>query len=136
MKLSNLTDTQYLTYYLKRTKQSIDDYETFVTGLSFTCTEPDLEFVDKVYQTYYIDIRPYLYTVNNINQHEYMAFLTYLHHYLRKAEYSEKEIEIVALVKGEIYTLTSMNVHSFIMLLKCSNLMMVTVLFLMQYYFL
>jgi hypothetical protein len=136
MKLSNLTDTQYLTYYLKRAKKSIDHYEAFVAGMLDAYNETDLEFADKVYQTYFIDIRPYLYTINNITTHEYATFLTYVHHYLRKGDYNEKEIKMISQVKGDIDTITNINVHGLVNLLKCSNLMLVSVLFLMQYYFL
>lgn len=136
MKLSNLTDTQYLTYYNKRVKKSIDDYEIFISNLSFTLNEIELEFMNKVFQTYYIDIRPYLYTINNITTREYVAFLNYLHHYLWKVEYNDKEMTILYKVKDEIDISKITNIKGFMMLLKCSNLMMVTVLFLMQYYFL
>jgi hypothetical protein len=132
MKLSNLTDSQYLTYYLKRAQKTIDDYETFAVGLSVEC----IEYAEKVYQTYYIDICPYLYTINNISPHAYSAFLTYLHHYLMKADYNDREIALLIQVKSEIHKPTNVNLHGLVMLLKCSNLMLVSVLFLMQYYFL
>jgi hypothetical protein len=134
MKVSNLTDTQYLMYNLKRTKKTIDDYDAFSSDLSLILTADEIEYIDKVYQTQYINIRPYLFTVHTTTSHAFKSFLVYVHHYLKKAEYNIEDINALNVFnKSSIY---SYNVQILLNLLKYSNLMMVSVLFLMQYYFL
>jgi hypothetical protein len=133
MKLSNLTDTQYLIYYFRRTKGSIDDYEAFINNLSHIIDADDMAFIDKVHQLHYINITPYLYTIHTNTSRAFKSFLVYVYHYLKKSEYNSKDVDAVY-ESNQI--ITCCNVQTFLNLLKYSNLMMVSILFLMQYYFL
>lgn len=136
MKLSNLTDTQYLLYYLRRTKSSIDDYETFINNLSHMIDANDMAFIDKVHQLHYINVTPYLYTIHRNTSHAFKSFLVYVHHYLKKSEYNSNDIDAINVFIESNHIITCCNVQTFLNLLKHSNLMMVSILFLMQYYFL
>jgi hypothetical protein len=133
MKLTNLTDTQYLIYYLKRSKKTVEDYENFINSVFHILEDDDIAFIDKVYQTQHINIRPYLFTVYTNTPDAFKSFMTYVHHYLQKAEYSQTDIESLNLRfdKNQACTLKIL-----LDLLKSSNLMLVSLLFLMQYYFL
>jgi len=135
MKVSNLTDTQYLLYHLKRTKKTIDDYDAFISNLNLILTSDDIEYVDKLHQTQYVNISPYLFTVHTSTSHAFKSFLVYVHHYLKKSEYNPKDINALN-VLGKSTVSSCCNVQILLELLKYSNLMMVSILFLMQSYFL
>ena len=133
MKFPNLTDTQYLIYYLKRSKKSVEDYENFANSIVHILEEDDIAFIDKVYQVQHINIRPYLFTVSNSTPDSFKSFMTYVHHYLQKAEYSQNDIKSISL---HIDNSQACTVKILLDLLKSSTLMLVSLLFLMQYYFL
>lgn len=126
MKVTHLHDSQYLAYFLRRNKLHIDDYETFLDNIKNTLNEKDTIYINKVHQNMHIDLRPYLFTMNFIPLKMLTSFLMFSNHYFKKSGYDN----IV------FHHTQHDNVLFFLQTVQHSNLMLLSMLHIMQYYFL
>jgi hypothetical protein len=124
------TDTQFLTYLLKKTKDSIEDYE------SFCSKQIDTEqaiFIDTTWENMSIDLLPYLFTISRITDGEFQQFLTLCWQYTLFSEIDGLCIRNYLIKFGE----NSERVISedFFNFIKDDKLLMIAMLYIMQYYF-
>jgi hypothetical protein len=127
MKLPNITDAQYLKHFLRYKKLHIEDYKSFCECLS---TEI-IQFINNIRQKYHIDIVPYLFTIHNINNIEFLRFCRFLKHYLNSVDISICYMNDYLNMKETLNDKQKL----FINIMKENTLIMVITLYIMQYYF-
>ena len=127
-----LTDTQYLMYLIKKRRISLEEYEEFCNG---NVIFPYIEKINDVWDNNSIDIQPYLFTVDELSRKEFLNFLMFLKHYIDDAEIKSNKIEnIITNYKNNENT--SSNVDNIVELISENNELLVSLLYIMQYYFL
>lgn len=126
-----IKDTQYLMYYLKKHKKEVQEYKDFCSLEQFSQDTDD--YIETVLNDYAIDLWPYLYTVHMITSTEFNSFLIY---YVRHASSSDIDVDTVSdyfANKKNITTLT--NIAKLLSITKKDPLILISLLSVMQYYF-
>lgn len=132
---NTLTDTQYLSYVIKRNKSAYEDYITFcesIQALSFRDVAHDL------WENKSIDIIPYLYTVSQVTHDELDQFFRYTKFYFTHAEIESLELEKQLLSAYSTLSDSSSvdTCQRLIQVLQENDTTLIGILSIMQYYFL
>lgn len=130
-----LTDTQYLMYLIKKKRITLEDYEEFCNG---NVVFPYIEKINDVWDNNSIDIQPYLFTVDELSRKEFVTFLMFFKRYIDDAEITSNKIEDIMSNYKQVKNdeNTSSNVDNIVELLSENNELLVSLLYIMQYYFL
>lgn len=134
MKNSHLTDTQYITYFLRRHKLKYEIYDTFVSEISNLIEDDDIIFINKIHQTLCVDLKPYIFTMLTISEESMSYFIRFMNHYLKHAScdlYDTCQILSTTNTSSKYN-----NLVVFFYMAKQSTLTMMSVLYIMQYFFL
>lgn len=125
-----MRDSQYLMYYLKKTREDIEVYNDFcVTEKSVLDKE---EFVNDIWEKYSIDLYPYLYTINSITLTELKSFLIYFIQHANAVDIN------VCKVKRSFYEDNNKfknNSDIFYSIVMGDKMLLISLLSVMQYYF-
>ena len=126
-----MKDTQYLMYYLKKHKKEVQEYKDFCSLEPFA---HDIEeHVESILNEYSIDLWPYLYTVQMITSTEFNGFLIY---YIRHASSSDINVDYVSdYFKDNKDNNALTNIAKFLSITKNDPLTLISLLSVMQYYF-
>lgn len=125
-----MKDTQYLMYYLKKTKENIGVYDEFCSNEKLLLDNED--FIRKVWKEYSIDLCPYLFTINNITDTEFKSFLIYFIQHASAVDIN------VSQVKKAFYhdrTVSDNNLNTFYRIIMGDKMLLISLLSVMQYYF-
>lgn len=123
-----IKDTQYLMYYLKKTKEEIEVYNDFCSNEKLVLDKE--EYVEKIWKDYAIDLYPYLYTINNITATEFKGFLIY---FMQHA--SAVDINVSKIRKIFYEDKYNNNLDMFYSIIEGDKMMLISLLSVMQYYF-
>lgn len=123
-------DLQYLQYFLKKNKLSVDDYNLFHES----CLSQSIkDFTNDLENNSCINIRPYLYTISKQSLNEYFKFLTFYKCYLRKSDLmTDHEYNNII---HNIDEDPQNNLDTLVKLIRTNKVLMLTLLYTMQYYF-
>ena len=126
-----IKDTQYLIYFLKKNKETIQDYKDFCSNEEMFAEIRDN--IQNISNEHSIDLYPYLYTINTITKTEFNSFFIYfIQHALSVDINVDKVLEILKEYKN---TLDKNNLEVFLRIIKIDKLVLVSILSVMQYYF-
>lgn len=130
-----LTDTQYLVYLIKKKRITLEDYEEFCNG---NVVFPYIEKINDVWDKNSIDIQPYLFTVDELSRKEFITFLMFFKRYIDDAEITSNKIAEIMINYKQVKNNenTSSNVDNIVELIGENNELLVSILYIMQYYFL
>lgn len=124
-----IKDTQYLLYYLKKNKGDIQDYTDFCASGYFT--NDIIEHVKTVSNSYSIDLQPYLYTIKTITDTEFNSFFIYYIQHASSADIKvDKVLELINKNKVK-----QNNLDAFLSVVMIDKLTLISILSVMQYYF-
>ncbi len=124
-------DTQYLMYFLKKNKNSIDDYKYFCSSEEFS--DNIITYIQKVSNDYSIDLYPYLYTIKTITKTEFNGFFIY---YIQHASSVDIKVDkVLEILKQNKNTSCNNTLDVFLSILKIDSLILISILSVMQYYF-
>jgi hypothetical protein len=133
MKNSHLTDTQYITYFLRKHKLKQEEYDAFVSEIPNLIEDEDVIFINKTHQTLYVDLRPYMFTMFTISEKTMSYFVRFLNLYLKHASCDLcNTSHILTTIAPTKYN----NLAVFFYMIKQSTLVLISVLYVMQYFFL
>jgi hypothetical protein len=125
-----MRDTQYLMYYLKKTKEDIALYNDFCSNEKLILDKE--EFIDGVWKDYAIDLYPYLYTINNITSNEFKGFLIY---FIQHALAVDINVSKVRQIFYEDNNNIDNNLDMFYSIIMGDKVILISILSVMQYYF-
>lgn len=125
-----MKDTQYLMYYLKKMKVEIEVYNDFCSNEKFVLDKE--EYINKIWKDYAIDLYPYLYTINNITTTEFNGFLIY---FIQHALAVDINVSKVRKIFYEGKTKFNTNLDMFYSIIEGDKMMLISLLSVMQYYF-
>lgn len=125
-----MRDTQYLMYYLKKTKEDIEIYNDFCSNNKSVLTKED--FINQIWKDYSIDLYPYLYTINNITFTELKSFLIYFIQHALAVDINVSKIIKIFYEGDEIYNNNLDLIYSIII---GDKMILISLLSVMQYYF-
>lgn len=120
-------DAQYLLYYLKKHKKNMQEYKTFCSAIELS--KENEEYIKNVLNTCSIDLYPYLYTVHMITITEFNSFLIY---YIQHAS----SVDINVNKASDVLTHSDKsNVEKLLSIIMSDTLVLISLLSLMQYFF-
>lgn len=108
----------------------MEDYNTFCSKVYDTCVG---EYVDNVWETLAIDMLPYLFTIDYLNPTEFKSFLIFYAQYAKHADIDTLVINeyLQKKTKG-----SDMSMDVFMSIINNDVTSLVTILIIMQYFFL
>lgn len=125
-----MRDTQYLMYYLKKTKEDIEVYNDFCSNNKSVLDKE--EFINKVWKDYSIDLYPYLYTINSITLIEFKSFLIYFIQHALAVDINVSKTSAIFYEDNKIY---DNNLDLFYSIVMGDKMILISLLSVMQYYF-
>lgn len=125
-----MTDTQYLMYFLKKTKEDTEFYNEFCSTEKSVLDKE--EFIERIWNNYSIDLYPYLYTINSISATEFKSFLIY---FMQHALAVDINVSKVAKILNDESNKLSSNLDIFYNIIMGEKIILVSILSVMQYYF-
>jgi hypothetical protein len=125
----NITDTQYLRNFLRCSKKSYNDYETFSTSSVIMQYN---NIIISEWEHNAIDILPYIFTVESLSFDAFFKFLIFVGRYLSKCEICNDIL--TSYIQKTI--LVRSNAHALLDILNESTCTKKAILLIMQYYFL
>lgn len=125
-----MRDNQYLMYYLKKTKEDIEIYNDFCSNEKSLLNKE--AFISKTWKDYSIDLYPYLYTIHNSTSTEFKSFLIY---FIQHATAIDINVSKVRKIFHEDTTNTENNLEIFYRIIMEDKMMLISLLSVMQYYF-
>lgn len=125
-----MRDTQYLMYYLKKTKEDIEVYNDFCSTNKSVLDKKD--FINKTWKDYSIDLYPYLYTINNITFTEFKSFLIY---FIQHALAVDINVSKISALFYENNKICGNNLDLFYSIVMGDKMILISLLSVMQYYF-
>lgn len=125
-----MSDTLYLQNLFRKTKYSLDEYSVFCSKI-YDTNEKLGEYVDNVWETMAIDLLPYLFTMDYLTPQEFKCFMIF---YSQYAKYADMDI---AVVNDYLKNKADLNILDvFVNIIQTDITCLVSILIMMQYFFL
>lgn len=125
-----MSDTLYLQNLFRKTKYSLDEYSVFCSKI-YDTNEKLGEYVDNVWETMAIDLLPYLFTMDYLTPQEFKCFMIF---YSQYAKYADMDIVVVNDYLKNKADLNILDV--FVNIIQTDITCLVSILIMMQYFFL
>ena len=117
-------------YYLKKIKEDIEVYNDFCSNDRLVLDKE--EYIQKIWNDYAINLYPYLYTINNITTTEFNGFLIY---FIQHASAVDINVSKVTKILHEEKNTFDNNLEMLYKIIMGDKLILISLLSVMQYYF-
>jgi len=125
-----IKDFQYLMYYLKKIKEDIEAYNDFCSNNKLLLDKE--EYIQKIWKDNAINLYPYLYTINNITTTEFNGFLIYFIQHALAVDINICEVKKIFYEETNTF---DNNLDIFYKIIMGDKLILISLLSVMQYYF-
>lgn len=126
-----MSDTLYLQNLFRRCKYSLDEYSVFCSKIYDTDDKLG-EYVDTVWEAMAIDLLPYLFTIDYLTPQEFKCFIIFYSQYAKHADMDTAVVN--EYLKNKV--VCNNIIDAFVNIIQTDVTCLVSVLILMQYFFL